>query len=109
MISISLRFEMERLSRYPINRCVSLKTNQKDNTYKLVCFCDASLTAYSAAIYLHQAHNSQFKVNLMFDKSHLAPIKGMTIPRLELMAVLIGMRCLNPFHHEHIVKNGRFH
>jgi hypothetical protein len=25
------------------------------------------------------------------------------------MAVLIGMRCLNPFHHEHIVKNGRFH
>lgn len=90
----SLCSDLEKLSKYPINRCVGITTNERDVVYRLMCFCDASSTAYSAATYLHQEQENQFKVNLMFAKSRLAPIKGMTIPRLELMAVVIGVRCL---------------
>ncbi|VDN93272.1 unnamed protein product [Brugia pahangi] len=51
-------------------------------------FTDASTVAYAAVVYAHQnTHTS-----LLFAKSRLAPIKGMTIPKLELLAILIGVR-----------------
>lgn len=60
----------------------------------LFCFCDASARVYAAAVYLHQISGNNSKVDLIFSKTRLAPLKGMTIPRLELMAVLIGTRCV---------------
>ncbi|VDK89646.1 unnamed protein product, partial [Onchocerca ochengi] len=51
-------------------------------------FTDASSVAYAAAVYAKQ----EKKVSLIFAKSRIAPIKGTTIPRLELLAVLIGGR-----------------
>ena len=35
------------------------------------------------------------RADLLFSESRLAPVKCMTIPRLELMGVLIGVRCLD--------------
>ena len=61
--------------------------------YSLVCFCDASVKAYATAIYLHQSCSELCKVDLIFAKTRLAP-ENMTIPRLELMGVLIGVRAL---------------
>uniref|UniRef100_A8QAW6 Pao retrotransposon peptidase family protein n=1 Tax=Brugia malayi TaxID=6279 RepID=A8QAW6_BRUMA len=55
-------------------------------------FSDASSVAYSAAVYLVSQDMQETKSSLIFAKSRIAPIKGMTIPRLELMAILIGTR-----------------
>ncbi|XP_060559357.1 uncharacterized protein LOC132719590 [Ruditapes philippinarum] len=51
-------------------------------------------SAYATAIYLQQENATDVKSNLIFAKTRLAPVKAMTIPRLEVMAVLIGVRCL---------------
>ncbi|MCP9264089.1 Integrase core domain containing protein [Dirofilaria immitis] len=51
-------------------------------------FSDASSKAYAAAIYVKQSSTT----SLIFVKSRVAPNKTMTIPKLELLAILIGVR-----------------
>ncbi|KAL3993991.1 Pao retrotransposon peptidase family protein [Acanthocheilonema viteae] len=54
-------------------------------------FTDASSIAYSAAVYLVSQEMNGTKSSLIFAKSRIAPIKGMTISR-DLIAILIGTR-----------------
>ena len=67
----------------------------KDSKNRLLCFCDTSACAYATAVYLLQkSETSESKSDLLFSKTRLAPLNKMTIPRLELLAVLIGVRCV---------------
>ncbi|UYV61696.1 hypothetical protein LAZ67_1005939, partial [Cordylochernes scorpioides] len=53
-------------------------------------FCDASLNAYSAVFYLKtRFKNQKIKINLITSKTKVAPLKIITIPRLELSAALL--------------------
>ena len=61
---------------------------------QLICFCDASEKTYATAIYLKTSCEGKTEVNLLFSKSRIASKKKMTIPRLELLALLTGMRSL---------------
>ena len=61
---------------------------------QLLCFCDLSSKAYATAIYLRTIKNDKITVNFVFSKARNAPKKKLTIPRLELMTVLIGTRSL---------------
>lgn len=61
---------------------------------RILCFCDASKSAYATTVYLHQTCGDQTRVDLLFAKSRVSPIKEMSIPRLELLAVLIGTRAI---------------
>ena len=80
---------MSKLSDILVKRCIALDDNS------LVCFCDASSCAYVANVYLLQANGTnECKSDLIFSKTRLVPLKKMTIPRLELMGVVIGVRCL---------------
>ncbi|GFQ85683.1 DUF1758 domain-containing protein [Trichonephila clavata] len=54
-----------------------------DNTVELHGFADASSLAYAAAIYCRQKHNGKIKVQLLVSKTKVAPIKQVSIPRLE--------------------------
>ncbi|VBB35475.1 unnamed protein product, partial [Acanthocheilonema viteae] len=51
-----------------------------------------SSVAYPAAVYLRSHRSQGIETLLVFAKSRITPIKGMTIPRLELLAILIGVR-----------------
>ena len=60
----------------------------------ILCFCDSSNKAYAAAIYLRVVQDVKVSVNLLFSKSINAQKRRLTIPRLELMSTLIGVRSL---------------
>ena len=59
----------------------------------LICFCDASVKAYATTVYLYRSSLGNYKTDLIFSKNRLAP-EQITIPRLELLGVLIGVRAL---------------
>lgn len=68
-------------------------TTTYDGELHLHCFTDASTKAYAAVVYLSNGNELSF----VMGKSRLVPIKkenNITIPRLELLAVLIGSRLL---------------
>ena len=62
---------------------------------ELLCFYDASSKAYRTIIYLRCRENCQTITSLIFSKSRIAPLKETSLPRLELLAVLIGTRSIN--------------
>lgn len=67
-----------------------------DNSHdiQLHCYTDASKKAYSAAVYVRYLSRSEFKTNLLFCKTRVAPKKIISISRLELLGALIGAKCL---------------
>ena len=59
-------------------------------------FGDASEKGYGACVYLRvPVGNSSFKVSLVASKSRVAPIKTITLPRLELMGSLLCSRLVS--------------
>ena len=66
---------------------------RKESEGKLECslhgFCDASKTAYCAMVYAVYKNGEDVQVSLLTSKTRIAPLKSMTIPRLELMAARI--------------------
>jgi len=72
-----------------INRCVMLPDCAD---VELHHFCDGSSKAYGAVTYLRATSpDGETKCSFMMAKSKLAPLKGMTIPRLELQAATLAV------------------
>lgn len=68
--------------------------NIHGNTQKiqLHAFVDASVIAYAVVVYIRIQSPTQNHVMLISSKSRLTPAKTMTIPKLELIAILLGSR-----------------
>jgi len=65
-----------------------------DTSYSIHTFVDASANVYACCIYLRIHSASGVSTQLVFAKNRLSPKKAkLSIPRLELMALLIGVRC----------------
>ncbi|GFT01863.1 integrase catalytic domain-containing protein [Nephila pilipes] len=62
--------------------------------YTVHVFCDASERAYSSVLYIA---TSQSNVHIVCSRNTLAPIKKVTLPRLEFLAALMGTRLLKYF------------
>ena len=63
--------------------------NCKDKQVDLHGFCDSSIDAYCACVYVRVVCQHGVKVNLLTSKCRLAPSKSHAIPRLELMSCLL--------------------
>ncbi|XP_071577042.1 uncharacterized protein [Temnothorax nylanderi] len=58
-------------------------------------FADASASAYGAVVYLKVTHlDGTVEITLLLSKSKVAPLKPMSIPRLELLAAVLLARSI---------------
>ena len=80
--------DLKKASQLTVSRCY-FDTRM---THPVIhCFADASQHAYGAIVFFTQ--DSQ--VSFVTAKTRVAPLKALTIPRLELMAALITTRLTN--------------
>lgn len=87
---------LPELESLKIPRCFLRKINSyNDAEIQLHAFVDASQEAYATVVYLRIKKNGIVEVVQVGAKSRVAPLKTMTVPRLELQAALIGSRYAN--------------
>ncbi|XP_062701742.1 uncharacterized protein LOC134285262 [Aedes albopictus] len=76
-----------------IPRCYRLQTSAGENTeIELHTFVDAGENGMAAVAYLRFVEAGTVECSLVAAKTRVAPLKYLTIPRLELQAALIGAR-----------------
>lgn len=77
--------DIDQLEKFKIPRWIG--TVQATEIH-LHGFADASSRAYGAVIYVQlRKHNQNYAANLLLSKSRVAPLKTVSIPRLELSAM----------------------
>lgn len=66
-----------------------------DSRVEIHGFSDSSTKAYAIAIYLKTVVNNETHINLLCAKTKVAPLKTISLPRLELMAALMLAKMMN--------------
>ncbi|XP_065092426.1 uncharacterized protein LOC135713264 [Ochlerotatus camptorhynchus] len=89
---IRFRGEIPELSMLKVPRRVLANTN---NHYALHCFCDASDHGYGSCVYVVSPNGKGlYQCQLLIAKSRVAPLRGLTIPKLDLCAALFGSQLM---------------
>ncbi|XP_070547932.1 uncharacterized protein [Ptychodera flava] len=84
--------ELNDLANIKIPRCLQLPS-EKDKLLTLHTFVDASQEAYCAVTYARYAYDDgSVHSQIVAAKTRVAPLKATSIPRLELMGAILGLR-----------------
>ena len=83
--------ECKQAIRVP--RCY-LNSSQEQAEHHLCRFCDASLKAYAAVVYMVSDSESATQIKFVASKTRVSPLKKVTIPRLELLSALLLARLI---------------
>ncbi|XP_072402519.1 uncharacterized protein [Diabrotica undecimpunctata] len=87
---VPLHIQLHKLNKLQIQRNVVLPNSV---LIEMHGFCDASEVAYGAAIYIRSVDKKgNIFIDLLCAKSKVAPVKKLSIPRLELSGALILSR-----------------
>lgn len=82
------RLSLVEMNKFSIPRWI--KTKSDDRLVELHGFCDASIAAYAAVVYIRVIDADNFiHVNLVTSRTRVAPIKQQSVPRLELMGAVL--------------------
>lgn len=79
----------------------------RQHSIQLHCFCDASIQAYAAVVYLRiEDDRNNVSTQLLTAKTKVAPTKTVSLPRLELCGAVLGSklmhRMISSMNFEHI-------
>ena len=85
--------QLQQLTDLKITRRITEFTEY--DTIQLHGFCDASQSAYGACIYIRTRKTDKYSVILLCSKSKVAPLKVISLPRLELCGALLLSRLLH--------------
>ena len=84
--------DLPLLQDFHIDRCLVPRRSYSSIQYDLHHFCDASQSAYGTVSYLRLVWpDGHIHCSFIMAKSRLAPMKQMTIPRLELSAAVLAV------------------
>lgn len=85
--------ELPQLASVKIPRCLKSPHLPDVREYQIHNFADASQSAYGSVSYLRMVSTSgEIYCSFLNGKSRLAPVKPMTIPRLELAAAVVAVQ-----------------
>ncbi|XP_062557856.1 uncharacterized protein LOC134222708 [Armigeres subalbatus] len=74
------------------------------NSLDLHIFVDASEEAYSTVAYFRVIDNGRVRCSLVSSKTKVAPLQLLSIPRLELLAAVLGVRLRKTIEEKHSLK-----
>ncbi|XP_028407850.1 uncharacterized protein LOC114530430 [Dendronephthya gigantea] len=81
---------LKDLESLRIPRCIELNNERSPTVHT---FADASKVAYGAVSYLRVENpNGEIRTHMIASKTRVAPLKPVSIPRLELLAAVLGLR-----------------
>ena len=90
--------EIHYLENIRIPRCYKARLTQEPDEYQLHVFCDASEAAFGAVAYVRMTNERRGEgeqtalCSFVMAKTRLAPLKQLTIARLELQAAVLACR-----------------
>ena len=92
---VRLEKDLVTLSQIRVPRCYYIH-KQDPILQELHGFSDASERAYAAVVYLRSVYSDgEVVIRIVASKTRVAPLKGQTIPRLELLGATILARLVN--------------
>lgn len=93
--------ELPELTKYQVPRCYKESATVPFLSCQLHHFCDASQKAYGVVSYLRMLGRAGgTSCSFVFGKAKLAPLKQLTIPRLELTAAVLAVKVDKLLHRE---------
>ncbi|XP_055847134.1 uncharacterized protein LOC129912762 [Episyrphus balteatus] len=95
--------ELIHIERLKISRRY-VSWNPDDSQVSLVIFVDASEKAFASVAYFRFTRNEEVEVALVMAKAKVAPVKQLSIPRLELQAAVLGTRLAVTIKESHSIR-----